>query len=241
VNDLARTPLHEISVALAAVVGATLSMIGTGLYLRDIRQGRTTPHRGSWLVWGVISVLAAVSHGAQGGRWSLLVLSAQAAATLVVLALAVRCGVGWMTVENLLVLSLATLGVLGWLLLAAPIAATASAAVADGAGLLAILPKVWTRPDSETLATYALAGATGLLGALAVEAWDVGLLLFPVYFCLGNTATAVLIALRRRMVPAVERPAPTRLDPFMAATVVTQRTYGRELAGPRHGSSLPHY
>jgi len=56
--------------------------------------------------------------------------------------------------------------VLGWTTLSDPLAATACAAVADGAGLLAMLPKV--------------------------------LLLFPLYFCVGNSATATVIGLRRR-------------------------------------------
>jgi hypothetical protein len=129
-NDLAHASLSEISVALAAVAGAALSLIGTCLYLRDIRRGRTTPHRGSWLVWGVISVLAVLSHGAEGGRWSLLVLCGQALATLLVLAFALRCGAGWITVENLMMLGLAAIGVLGWILLADPVAATGFAAVA---------------------------------------------------------------------------------------------------------------
>ncbi len=84
--------MGEIGAASAAFFGAVLSLVGTGLYLRDIRRGLTTPHRGSWLVWGVISVLAALSHRAEGGGWSLLVLGGQAFATLLVLACAVRCG-----------------------------------------------------------------------------------------------------------------------------------------------------
>jgi hypothetical protein len=233
--------MGEFGAALAAVCGAALSLVGTGLYLHDIRRGLTTPHRGSWLVWGVISVLAALSHRAEGGGWSLLVLDGQALATLLVLACAVRRGVGRLTVENVVMLGLASFGVVGWLLLTDPMAATACAAVADGAGLLAMAPKAWADPNSETLATYALAGATGLLAALAVEAWDVALLLFPVSFCLGNTATAVLIALRRRAVstmPAVSAlSAPSVVQP--GAVLLAAQQYRSAPPGPRHCSNLP--
>ena len=185
--------------AVAGALGLMLSVIGSTLYLRDVRHRRTTPHRGSWLVWSVIALVAAASQGSEGGRWSLVVLWGQALTTLAVLLVAVRCGVGWFTRTNLLMLTVATLGIIGWTTLADPTAASACAAAADGAGLLAITPKTWLDPYSETLATYALAGATGLLAAFAVQAWDPGLLLYPVYFCLGNGATAVLIAARRRM------------------------------------------
>jgi hypothetical protein len=186
--------------AAAALLGTLLSVLGTGWYLRDIRRGSTVPHRGSWLVWGVISVLAAGSHGAGGGGWSLLVLCGQSAGTLAVLAVAVRHGAGRLSATNLGMLALAGLGVVGWTTLTDPTAATACAALADGVGLLVMLPKAWADPDSETAATYALAGVTGLLAAAAVARWDLDLLLFPVYFCLGNAATASLIAIRRRRV-----------------------------------------
>jgi hypothetical protein len=190
-----------VSPAVAGVLGVMLSVIGSTLYLRDVRRRRTTPHRGSWLVWSVIALVAAVAHGFDGGRWSLVVLWGQALSTLAVLVVAVRCGLGWFTRTNLLMLTVAAFGIIGWTTLADPTAASACAAAADAAGLLAITPKTWLDPYSETLATYALAGATGLLAALAVQAWDPGLLVYPVYFCLGNAATAALIAARRRMLP----------------------------------------
>ena len=49
------------------------------------------------------------------------------------------------------------------------IAATACAALADGAGLVAIVPKIWREPHSETASTYAAAGLSGLLAALAAQ------------------------------------------------------------------------
>jgi hypothetical protein len=187
----------QVNPAAVGSLGAALSLVGSGLYLRGIRRGGTLPHRGSWLVWTVIAVIAAASGGADGGGWSLVVLSVQALGTLAVTAWALRHGVGTLTPTNLAMLALAALGVLGWTTLTDPTAAAACAAAADAAGLVAMMPKTWADPFSETASTYALAGVTGLLAALAVHAWNAALL-YPVYFCLGNTATAVAIALRRR-------------------------------------------
>lgn len=182
----------------AAVLGAVLSCCGTAAYLRDVRRGRTVPHRGSWLVWSVIALVALLAHGADGGRWSLLVLGGQAAGNLAVLGLAVRHGTGGVTPGNVALVGLAGLGVAGWLTLDQPIAAAGCAALADGAGLLALLPKIWADPHSETTSTYALAGVTGMLTLAALPAAELSLLVYPGYFCLANAATAQLIAGRRR-------------------------------------------
>jgi hypothetical protein len=58
-------------------------------------------------------------------------------------------------------------------------------------------PKTWRDPASETFSTYALASASGALATGAVAAVDPALLLYPVYFCLGNGALALLILHRR--------------------------------------------
>jgi hypothetical protein len=50
------------------------------------------------------------------------------------------------------------------------------------------------------MATYALAGVTGMMTALAVGSWDGSLLLFPLYFSLANGATAAYLGWRRRLV-----------------------------------------
>lgn len=184
--------------AVAGLLGAAMSLLGTWLYLRDTRRGLTTPHRGSWLVWGVIAVMAAASHGAGGVGWSLVVLTVQAATTVAVLVVAVRRGVGGLTPVNLGMLAIAGLGIAGWTTLTDPMSATACAALADAAGLAVIWSKAWHDPGSETVATYALAAASGLLAVVAVRAWHPHLLLFPVYFFVGNAATASLIGLRRR-------------------------------------------
>jgi hypothetical protein len=185
-------------VMVTAVLGAALSAAGDLAYLRDMRAGRTIPHRGAWLVWTVIAVIAAASHGASGGRWSLLVMSAQALGCLLVLGCAIRGGVGGLTAVDLALLALAGLGVVAWLALSNPLAACCGAVLADAAGLAGVVPKIWHQPHSETPATYALAGASGLLCALTAGSTDPAVLVFPLYFFVANAVVARLITVRRR-------------------------------------------
>jgi pimeloyl-ACP methyl ester carboxylesterase len=129
--------------ASAAMSGACLSVVGMAAYLRDIRRGATVPHRGSWLVWSIVAVAGAVAQGAHGVSWTLLVLGVQAATSIAVLALAVRRGVGGVTVGNAALIGVAGGGIVAWIMAADPLAATAGAVLADGAGLAAIVPKLF--------------------------------------------------------------------------------------------------
>ena len=191
----------------AAVLGAGASLAGTAVYLRDVRRGDTRPHRGTWFVWTVVGVLAATSHGAEGGRWSLLVVWVQALTTLAVLVAAVPRGVGTLTTGNSVLLLVAAVGVGGWLTFDDPLAATVSVVVADGSALLAMLPKSWHDPHSEGVTLYALAALTGVLAAVAVGSGTFGLLLFPVYMGSANLCFAGFLLWRRSV---LRGPAPAR-------------------------------
>jgi hypothetical protein len=114
-------------------------------------------------------------------------------------------------------IGIASLGVGGWLIADEPLVATAGVIVADLTATALMVPKTWRDPESETLATFAFASTAGALGAGAVGAFDVSLLLYPVYFCLVNGAIALLIASRRRVIARSWRPA-TAADPSGAAS-----------------------
>jgi hypothetical protein len=100
---------------------------------------------------------------------------------------------------DITLISIAALGVVGWLAFSEPVVATACVVAADMLGVAMMLPKTWRDPASETLSTYALASTAGLLSTFAVGAIEVSLLLYPVYFFLANGLIAVVIVLRKRV------------------------------------------
>jgi hypothetical protein len=93
-------------------------------------------------------------------------------------------------------------GVVGWIVADAPVVATLCVVAADMIGVALMLPKTYRDPGSETLATLALTGAGGALGAAAVGSLDPALLVYA-YHCLANSGIALLIVTRRRALPAV--------------------------------------
>ena len=99
-------------------------------------------------------------------------------------------------------ISVASIGVLGWIVADEPVIATGCVVLADliGAGLM--VPKAYRDPHSETLSTFALASLGGALTVGAVGACTPALLLYPVYFCLVNGALALLLYRRRAVLGA---------------------------------------
>jgi len=182
---------------LLGTLAGIVSVADTIPYVRDTLRGTTRPHRGTWLIWGVLAILVCASQRADGASWSLVMAAAQAILTALIFLLAIRRGEGGLSRSESLMIAIACGGVAGWIVADEPLVATACVVGADLVGAAMMVPKAYRDPASETLATFALASAAGALAAGAVGTPDVALLLYPVYFCVVNGAIALLIHRRR--------------------------------------------
>ena len=203
---------------LLGVLAVLVSMADTVPYIRDTLSGATRPHRGTWLIWSALAIVACLSLHADGATWSLLAAAGQALLTGLIFALALRRGEGGLTRAEPVMLVIAGVGVVGWIVADAPVVATACVVAADLVGAAMMVPKTYRDPNSETLATFALAAVSGALAAGAVGALNPALLLYPVYFALVNSALALLIYHRRRVM-AVTVIGPVRADDRHLAAV----------------------
>jgi hypothetical protein len=175
------------------LLGGLMGVACTVPYVRDTVRGATRPHRGTWLIWGVLAAVACLSQRADGASWSLVLTGSQAILTALVFALAIRYGEGGLTKFELSLMSVAGAGVLGWLLAHDPVIAVVCVIVADIAAAAMMTPKAYRDPHSETLAMFALASVAGALAAGAVGEADVSLLLYPGYYCIVNGSMALLL------------------------------------------------
>jgi hypothetical protein len=194
---------------LAPELGVLAGLLGVATmvpYVRDTIRGATRPHRGTWVIWTSLAIVVWLSQRADGASWSLLLASGQVLLNGVVVFVAVRRGEGGVSATDTLLLALAGAGVVGWLVADEPSVAIGCVIVADLIAIGLMAPKTYRDPSSETLAMYAGAGVAGALAAGAVGALDVSLLLYPVYYCVVNLTTALLIAHRRGVVLAGELP-----------------------------------
>jgi hypothetical protein len=189
-----------IELELVVVLGLAAGVIGvfdTIPYVRDTLRGSTRPHRGTWLIWGVLAVVVSLSQYADGASWSLVMAGVQAVLTSLIFVLSIRRGEGGVSPVELTMIAIASAGVAGWIVADEPIVATVCVVAADLIGAALMVPKTYRDPESETLVTFAFASLGGALAAGAVGAVDVSLLLYPVYYCVINGAIALLIWERR--------------------------------------------
>src|SRR5262249_61745475 len=100
--------------AIFALLGAALGAAESVPYVRDTWRRSTVPHRGSWLIWGVIELVAVESQRADGARWSLVPLVTQAVGTCLVFVLSLFLGSGGVSRGGVAVVSLSGHGDGAW-------------------------------------------------------------------------------------------------------------------------------
>jgi hypothetical protein len=182
---------------LLGLAAALVAIAGTIPYARDTLRGTTLPHRGTWLIWSLLSVLVFFSQRADGASWSLVAAGMQVILNGGIFVLAVCRGVGGVSLGDRLMLAIAAGGAIGWVVADDPFVATACVVAADLLGVAMMVPKTYRGPESETLATFALASVSGGLATAAVGSADLALVIYPIYLMLGNLGLALLIHQRR--------------------------------------------
>jgi hypothetical protein len=206
--------MSELAAPLGVLAGL-IAVADTIPYVRDTLRGATRPHRGTWLIWGVLAIVVCLSQRADGASWSLVMAATQAVLTALIFLLAIRLGDGGLSTPELVMIAIALAGVAGWIIAQEPLSATVCVVVADLIGAALMVPKTYHNPHSETLATFVLASLSGALAAAAVGTLDPSLLLYPAYYCLINGAIALLIHHRRRALASHR--APTAIPAPLAA------------------------
>ena len=81
-------------IPVAGVLAGMVSIADTIPYIRDTLRGTTRPHRGTWMIWALLAILACSSQGAGGATWSLIMAATQAVLTSLIVVLAIVPGEG---------------------------------------------------------------------------------------------------------------------------------------------------
>ncbi len=180
---------------IAATVIALVSYLP---YFRDIIAGRTRPHAFTWLIWGVLTIIAFVGqlYGHAGpGAW---VTAFTALVCIVIAAIAAFGGNREIVTLDWIALAGAAVALLFWFLTRGPLLSVILITIIDNLGFVPTLRKSYSRPNEETLSTYLLSGVKWMLGIAALERFTVTTALFPLAIVVASWSFVVMLLVRRR-------------------------------------------
>lgn len=184
-----------------ALLSAILILVASPPYIIDILKGKTKPERITWLIFSILGIIAFVSQLLLGASWSLLFSGLDTLASILILGLSLKFGVGGHTKLDVVALFVATVGVLISIFVKEPIISLLGVIIADVSGVALTVKKVYEKPESETTITWMLVGTASLFGVLSVDHFAFGVLLYPAYLMLANYTVPFVQFIRRTKRP----------------------------------------
>jgi hypothetical protein len=193
-----------------AIIGAVISSLGGLYYLFETIIGKTRPNRVTWLLWGLLPMIAFFAQGAQGvaeSAW--LTFAAGFTPLLIVAASFINKNAYWRTRPiDYGLMAAAIVGVIAWVITDDPNLAILFALVADLLAGIPTLVKAFRYPESESWIAYAISAVGFGIGLLAIQDFSFESGAFPIYLFLLNLLLAIFAVRKRSKQYAVLAPRP---------------------------------
>jgi hypothetical protein len=171
-------------------------------YLRDIRRGTTRPHRTSWAVFAIVELVAALGQFASHA-WAGAFLALGAAIGFSAVAIAsIKYGEGGTRPIDRVAIVVLAVGLVVWALTSNAWVAVFVAMAIDLPAVALTFQKSRRDPSSETLSTWVIDCAAGMVAVLAVlvARTPTGLnLMYPAYHVIGNGCIVAALLMGRRV------------------------------------------
>lgn len=182
------------------LLATVLGMVGAVPYIINTYHRKTKPHRVSWLIFLILSIISFATQFSLGARASLFFFGWFVVNNTILVTLSFRKngGYGDINIVNIVSFILALASIVLWKTTSSALVALVCTLIADGIGALLIVVKSYKHPHTETIFMWYLGIIAGLLNIMAVGNTQASQLAAPVQLFLFNIAIVTAILLGRR-------------------------------------------
>jgi hypothetical protein len=179
-------------------VAVGIEIVSYLFYFIGIAKGRTKPHAFTWLVWGVLNVVAFAAVLVAGGETGSWVLGVNAIACLTISSIGFYQKHVEYDLYDWLALAGALIGIYLWWLTANPLYAVILVCLSDGLGSVPIFRKAYRAPSEENVPAFAVGILYYPLAILALESLTLTTWLYPALVIVLDGALVFLVLYRRK-------------------------------------------
>jgi len=183
-------------------IAVVLSLAGLLPYLYGMFKGKLKPHLFTWLLWSLMTVIAAAAQilgGAGAGAWPTLIT---AVLCVVILIGSFFCGEKNITRSDWVMLGLGLLAIPLWLVTKDPTASIILVTFIDLSAFVPTFRKAWHKPWEESLNNCLTSLAKHACTLFALDQVNIVTALFPAAILLANVGISTMLIMRRRQLGA---------------------------------------
>ncbi|WP_269510106.1 hypothetical protein [Burkholderia sp. IMCC1007] len=190
--------------SVLGVIGSAVSLLAAIPYALAVYRRTVRPHLFTWLVWSIVTAIAAAGQFAAGAGPSAWCTAAIAVTCFLTFVASIFRGErGWTRVDWFF-LCAALSAIPLWILTADPTISICLVTLIELAGLGPTVRKTLRDPWSESLAYFALCVLKYALALLALSTWNVAVAFYPVVNLLASIGICSLMVVRRHALSKAE-------------------------------------
>ena len=185
-----------------SVIGILAGIFATSsyfFYIRAILQGKTKPHRITWILWSALSLIILSSYYYSGARDTIWVPIGETLGPIIVAILAFKMGTGgWSRLDKFCVTGV-LLTVTVWWIFNSPLLALIASLCIDFFAAIPTIYKTFKDPNSEDTTAWICTATASVLNIFAIENFSFSIAVYPIYMITMNIVIVLLVSNKKRL------------------------------------------
>ena len=182
-----------------AGTAALISICNLLYYISTVIKGKTKPHMYTWLIWGLVTVIAALGQIVNGGGWGGYYTLLVAFNCFTIATLAFFKGEKNIVLFDKYCLIACLISIALWPLTKAPLLSVILVTLIDTVGFLPTLRKSYNKPHEENLISFILYGLTYSMSIVALASYNFVTVFYPAVIATSALSLAIMLMIRRRI------------------------------------------
>lgn len=187
---------------ICAICALIISVSNLGYYAWSVFYKSIRPHSYTWIIWGIITVVAVIAQYQGGGGYAIIHLSFVAVACFTIALLGFLKGHPEIHRTDKICLASCLAAIALWMVTGNPYYSVFLITVIDLAGYYPTIRKSWNNPYNENLVSFFLYGLCFSLQIAAIKEYNFLTTFYPVAIALSAYATWIYLIIRRQQVSA---------------------------------------
>ena len=175
-----------------------ISATNTGYYIYSIFKKGVKPHLFTWLIWSLITAIAAAGQYAGGAGFGFLVIAWYSFATGVIALLSLFYGEKNIARSDYIALLFCLSAIVLWLITDTPLYSVIIVSIIDFVAIYPTIRKAYKEPNEENLFSFLIFGGTTALSIFALSQYNILTLLYPITIILADYSLAFIVIMQRK-------------------------------------------
>lgn len=186
------------TMAFLGELAGMISLLAYCVYIFAMLKGKARPNRATWWIWSVVGCILAASYYFSGARATMWVPVSNTVGPLIIALISLKYGEGGWSVFDRRCLAGAAFGLVLWWIFSSALLALLANLFIDFMGALPTIRKTYFDPSGENRLGWMLFLTANTLNLVAVNSWNLAIVIYPTYLFLLSGTIMTMILLRTR-------------------------------------------